>query len=543
MAMVFVAVVLASASLCQRSSRCSRASHRASRQTSSFDRLSRAPCSPPWRTSPVRVRCATSNARRRRSIPFFGVEQQTPVPRWSGTIVVRWAERWLLGRLRVTADAVLDDDGTLARTFLERDFPGDARQAIDALRKQVTRSAGVIAAAGKRIDPVLDRAVKGRMQRISQLTDDIENVIRRHLKRRDDIAYGQFVRLRQSLRPPDGKPQERVLTARPRCSGDTAMPGAMPSSKPYRDGPRACRRTNREARRIDPGSYRDPAQPDLRAGASARARALPRAGIARPTHFEYRLPHSQFPAEPARRRRPLRVVHSTLRQAALRRRRGRGAPPRRCVARRHDRDAHHSGAAGRTRHTMADDAAGIEGRLGTRETGAHRIARPHSLPGHRPDGAVRMVPRRAELAPEVPPLVRGAGGLECGHHHSDHRLRPQRQGRASRDHRGLGSGRRLDAAGGRAVAGRLCGRGPHRADDVEPRTGTPRRGHRVHSEHDFARRQPDFGPRRPPDRHDAHHQWCRLGDDERAGALPAAGVTLRHGGVGGGIAGDGARAG
>jgi bacillithiol biosynthesis cysteine-adding enzyme BshC len=143
--------------------------------------------------------------------PLFGVPQQTPVPRWSGTIVVRWAER-LLGRLRVTADAVLDDDGTLARAFLEHDFPGDARQAIDALRKQVTRSAGVIAAAGKRIDPVLDRAVKGRMQRISQLTDDIENVIRRHLRRRDDIAYGQFVRLRQSLRP-DGKPQERVITA------------------------------------------------------------------------------------------------------------------------------------------------------------------------------------------------------------------------------------------------------------------------------------------------------------------------------------------
>ena len=50
----------------------------------------------------------------------------------------------------------------VARALLERDFPGDARQAIDALRKQIARSAGVVAAAGKRIDPVLDRALKGR---------------------------------------------------------------------------------------------------------------------------------------------------------------------------------------------------------------------------------------------------------------------------------------------------------------------------------------------------------------------------------------------
>ena len=142
--------------------------------------------------------------------PLLGVAQQQPVPRWSGTVVVRWADR-LLGRLRITAGAVLEDDGTLARSFLERDFPGDARQAIDALRQQITRSAGVITAAGKRIDPVLDRAVKGRMQRIGQVTDDIENVIRRHLRRRDDIAYAQFVRLTESLRP-NGKPQERVLT-------------------------------------------------------------------------------------------------------------------------------------------------------------------------------------------------------------------------------------------------------------------------------------------------------------------------------------------
>src|SRR5204863_7728701 len=104
--------------------------------------------------------------------PLLDVPQQVPVPRWSGTVVPRWAER-LLGRLRITADAVLSDDGALARSFLERAMPGDARQAIEALRGQITRSTNVVAAAGKRIDPVLDRAIKGRMLRVQQLTDGI----------------------------------------------------------------------------------------------------------------------------------------------------------------------------------------------------------------------------------------------------------------------------------------------------------------------------------------------------------------------------------
>ena len=50
------------------------------------------------------------------------------------------------------------------------------------------------------------------MQRLGQVTDDIEAVILRHLKRRDDIAYAQFMRLSAGLLP-HGKPQERVVTA------------------------------------------------------------------------------------------------------------------------------------------------------------------------------------------------------------------------------------------------------------------------------------------------------------------------------------------
>lgn len=143
--------------------------------------------------------------------PLFDVPRQTPLPRWSGTVIERWAER-LLARLHLDVDAVLEDDGRVARAVLERDFPGDARQAIDALRRQIAQSGSVIAAAGKRIDPVLDRAVKGRVQRLDLVSEDLEKVFLRHLRKRDTIAHVQYVRLAEGLRP-HGQPQERVLTA------------------------------------------------------------------------------------------------------------------------------------------------------------------------------------------------------------------------------------------------------------------------------------------------------------------------------------------
>ncbi|HEY4321166.1 MAG TPA: bacillithiol biosynthesis cysteine-adding enzyme BshC [Gemmatimonadales bacterium] len=143
--------------------------------------------------------------------PAFDATVQTPLPRWSGTVVSKTTER-LLGRLHTTDEAVLLDDGRLGRAILERAFPGDARQAIDALRQQVKRSGSVLIAAGKRTDPVLDRAMKGRVQRLEQLTTDVEQLLLRHLRKRDDTQYAQYQRVRDALLP-TGKLQERVLVS------------------------------------------------------------------------------------------------------------------------------------------------------------------------------------------------------------------------------------------------------------------------------------------------------------------------------------------
>jgi bacillithiol biosynthesis cysteine-adding enzyme BshC len=143
--------------------------------------------------------------------PVLDVPRQIPVPRWSGTVVEPWADR-LLDRLHLTLEDVVTDDGSVAREVLQRDFPGDARRALDGLQDEIARTGEQLTTAATRIDPVLQRAMRGRLQRLEQISADIENVLMRHLKKRDDIAYGQFQRLTRGLRP-YGKPQERVLTA------------------------------------------------------------------------------------------------------------------------------------------------------------------------------------------------------------------------------------------------------------------------------------------------------------------------------------------
>lgn len=137
---------------------------------------------------------------------------QPPVPRWSGTVVEPWVDR-LLDRLDISLDAVLaDDSGTLGRTILHRDLPPDVRQSLLTLRAEIDRQGTALRAGGRAIDAVLDRAIEGRQRKLVHVLDDLEHLFERHLRRRDDIAWTQYQRLRVALRPHD-IPQERVFTA------------------------------------------------------------------------------------------------------------------------------------------------------------------------------------------------------------------------------------------------------------------------------------------------------------------------------------------
>ncbi|MBK7596264.1 MAG: bacillithiol biosynthesis cysteine-adding enzyme BshC [Gemmatimonadetes bacterium] len=143
--------------------------------------------------------------------PAFATTPQTPVPRWGGTLIEPWVQR-LLDRLGVTAEAVLADDGTLARSILRRDLPTAVTEQIEALRQSIATAERVLGAEGHLLDPVLDRAVAGRGRKLAAVADDLERLFERHLRKRDDIAHAQLRRVLDALRP-GGVPQERHLTA------------------------------------------------------------------------------------------------------------------------------------------------------------------------------------------------------------------------------------------------------------------------------------------------------------------------------------------
>ncbi|MES2306463.1 MAG: bacillithiol biosynthesis cysteine-adding enzyme BshC [Gemmatimonadota bacterium] len=142
--------------------------------------------------------------------PLLDVAPQVPVPRWTGTVVEPWAER-LLDRLGLSLEALLDDDGAVGRGILRRDLPDEIPMALGQLRDAIAATTSTLTSAGRKIDAVLDRAIASRQRRLSQVADDLERVLERHLRKRGDIAYAQYLRLRNALRP-RGAPQERVLS-------------------------------------------------------------------------------------------------------------------------------------------------------------------------------------------------------------------------------------------------------------------------------------------------------------------------------------------
>ncbi len=142
--------------------------------------------------------------------PLLGVTPQAVVPRWSGTLVDATSDR-LLGRVGLDAEQVIRGGDATEREILMRDMPPEATEALLTLERTIDQTATALGVAGAAIDAVLDRAIQGRTGKMHGIARDLEHLIRRHLKRRDDIAWSQYRRLRQRLTPDDG-PQERVIS-------------------------------------------------------------------------------------------------------------------------------------------------------------------------------------------------------------------------------------------------------------------------------------------------------------------------------------------
>lgn len=142
--------------------------------------------------------------------PLLDVTPQLPIRRWSGTVIEPWADR-LLDRLGLSVEALLGDDGTIGRQVLRRDLPAEVPSAIAHLRDAIAATTQSLTVAGRTIDAVLERAIASRQRRLAHVADDLERLVERHLRKRSDIAYAQYTRLRDGLCP-RGAPQERVLS-------------------------------------------------------------------------------------------------------------------------------------------------------------------------------------------------------------------------------------------------------------------------------------------------------------------------------------------
>lgn len=137
------------------------------------------------------------------------VTPQAPVPRWGAVVVDRVTDR-LLGRVGTGLDEVLHDDGTLGREVLARDLPAEIPDAIARLDARIDEVAGDLTAIGRGIDPVLERAIESRRRRLRFVSDDLERLMLRHHRKRSDILWAQYRRLRNRVVPLD-RPQERVM--------------------------------------------------------------------------------------------------------------------------------------------------------------------------------------------------------------------------------------------------------------------------------------------------------------------------------------------
>jgi uncharacterized protein YllA (UPF0747 family) len=116
----------------------------------------------------------------------------------------------LLARLELEASTVMSDDGTVGREVMQRDLPEEIPAAIGTLRAAVETAAAQLSAAGASIDAVLDRAVESRRRRMRFVIEDLERLMLRHHRKRGDIAWSQYLRVRSRLMPLDRK-QERVI--------------------------------------------------------------------------------------------------------------------------------------------------------------------------------------------------------------------------------------------------------------------------------------------------------------------------------------------
>ncbi|HEX5385367.1 MAG TPA: bacillithiol biosynthesis cysteine-adding enzyme BshC [Gemmatimonadales bacterium] len=143
----------------------------------------------------------------------LGVRPQAVVPRWSGAIVEPRIER-VLEKFAISLHDLMQPPGALEARLVRSRLPEGVTGALAELRRAIEAGYEPIARSAVEIDPTLEKTVQAARQHALTGTADIEKKLVQHLKRREETELAQIARARHAVWP-NGKPQERVLTAAP----------------------------------------------------------------------------------------------------------------------------------------------------------------------------------------------------------------------------------------------------------------------------------------------------------------------------------------
>jgi uncharacterized protein YllA (UPF0747 family) len=109
---------------------------------------------------------------------------------------------------------LLEPTGSLEGRLVRSQLPGEALEALAAVRAAVEEGYGTLERSASDIDPTLVRPIQGARHQALAGTQEVEKKLVQHLKRRQETEMGQIGRARTAVLP-GGRPQERVLTLAP----------------------------------------------------------------------------------------------------------------------------------------------------------------------------------------------------------------------------------------------------------------------------------------------------------------------------------------
>ena len=146
--------------------------------------------------------------------PLFsslGVAPQAYVPRWSGLIIEARVDK-ILSKHGLTPADFDGPAGTLESRIAKAELPPELAASLKELREDVESRFARISGEVQQLDPTLERTVQSARNAALAGANEIEKKLVATLKRTQGTLVSQLTRARAALRP-DGKPQERVLTA------------------------------------------------------------------------------------------------------------------------------------------------------------------------------------------------------------------------------------------------------------------------------------------------------------------------------------------